>query len=264
MSQDSVDQGVDTGDTSVTEESTSQVESSEAEAQESAPEKQEEKPAPFHEHPRFKELIEQNRESKQRADEYQQSLRTLQAQMEAFKHYNSPKKEEAPKDPFLADLEKVNPAYAKSLEAAYQKASKVDQLEAKLQQYETQQFQEKAVNHFNKILESFKVTDTFNRDIYQYAIRAAVDERERRGERLGLKDLDTIANDFHAKFTKHMEDNNRKLTASYVKEKASDKTPKGTTGGVPSAPGAKKMAAGDITAQAKWLADRVRAMKKEH
>ena len=74
-----VDQSVETGDTSVTEESGSQSESSEAEPQQAAPEtKQEEKPAPFHEHPRFKELIEQNRNFKEDAAQRAQAMEAMQ------------------------------------------------------------------------------------------------------------------------------------------------------------------------------------------
>lgn len=257
-----VDQSVETGDTSVTEESAPQAESSEAESQASAPEaKQEEKLSPFHEHPRFKEVIEQNRGYKTQLEEYQGALRSLQQQMETLRQQAAPKAEPT-KDPFLADLEKVNPAYAKSFQSVMERAAKADDIEKRLQAYEQQQFAEKAYGHFDNLLRSNKVSDTFDQEVYKAAVEAEVFRRESQGKRLGIKDLDGIFNDFHSKYSKAMEERNRKLTASYVKEKSKDTTPKGATGGVASTPGAKKLAAGDFGGQAKWLADQIRGLKK--
>jgi hypothetical protein len=61
-----------------------------------------------------------------------------------------------------------------------------------------------------------------------------------------------------------MEARERAITAKYVQTKTKDATPKGATGGTPKVSTSKKLAAGDISGQAKWLADQIRAMKKEH
>lgn len=250
------------GDTAVTEESTSQVEASAAEQKEEAPEvKQEEKQTPFHEHPRFKELIEQNRAFKDQDSQRSMLLESMQRELQSLRQQMAPKKEE-PKDAFLTDLEKVNPEYARSLQAVYQRAAKAEEIEKRLAQFEQASFQEKAVNHFNQLLVTNKITDPMDRKVYERAVRAEVYEREGRGEKLGLKDLDKIVNDFHAEYSKAMEERSRKLTASYVQDKTQDKAPKSTTGGAATAPVAKKMKAGDISGQAKWLADQIRQMKK--
>lgn len=257
-----VDQSVESDESSVVEESAPQAEPVEVQAQESAEEpKQENKLPPFHEHPRFKEVIEQNRTYKTQMEQYQGALERLQGQMEMLRTQNAPKTEK-PIDPFLADLEKVNPAYAKSLQSVYEQAAKTQALEQRIQQYEASQFAEKAQNHFKNLLESSKIADPMDRKLYERAVRAEVYEREAKGQKLGLKDLDTIFNEFHGEYSKAMEERNRKLTASYVKEKTKDTTPKGATGGAATTPGAKKMAAGDIAGQAKWLADQIRSMKK--
>lgn len=260
---ESVDQSVESGDTSVSEESTSQVEASDAEEQDSTPEKQpEEKPTPFHEHPRFKELIEQNRAFKEESTLRAQAIENMQRELHNLRQQSLPKKEE-PKDEFLADLEKVNPAYAKSFQSVMERAAKAEDVERRLQAYETQQFQEKALNKFTSLLSENKVTDPMDQRIYKAAIREAVIDMEQSGKRPGIKDLDNLFSTFHKEYSKSMEDRNRKLTASYVQDKTKDRAPKSTTG-LPAAPGGKKLAAGDISGQAKWLANQIREMKKEH
>lgn len=253
--------GEQTSDTSVTEESTSQVEASEAEPHESVPEtNKEEKLPPFHEHPRFKEVIEQNRGYKDQLSQYQGALERLQQEMGALKQ-QAPKPEQ-PKDQFLADLEKINPAYAKSLQSISDRAAKTEALEQRLAQYEQQQTAREAISKFNNLLETNKVVDPMDRELYERAVRSEVYEQEARGKKLGLNDLESIFTAFHNKYSKAMQERERKLTASYVKEKGKDAAPRGATGGAPAAPTMKKIAANDIGGQAKWLADQIRAMKK--
>jgi len=244
------------------ENSESQPESGGAEQQEAAPETQpEEKPAPFHEHPRFRELIEQNKQAKQEAENYKQAIQRLQYDMESLRQQAAPKKEE-PQDPFLADLEKVNPAYAKSLKTIYEKAAKADQIEQRLQQYENQQFAQKAYNHFDGLLASSKIEDPTDKEIYRLAVEAEVYRREMRGEKLGLKDLDAIFSGFHDKYSKALEERERKLTAKYVTSKKADQAPSGATGGGAAAPAIPKFSSIDSPEAIKWLADKMRESKK--
>lgn len=268
---------VDTGESTVAEESESQTDTTtEATATEetekavgnedsrtgSARETKQEKEPPFHEHPRFKELIEQNRAFKDSESQRAQAFESMQRELSALREASKPKVEPV-KDPFLADLEKVNPAYAKSLQSMYDRAAKAEDIERRLQQYESQQFAEKAYNHFDNLLKTAKVSDV-DKEMYKDAIEARVFRMEAQGKKLGLKDLDGIFNEFHTKYAKQLEDRNRDLLKGYVKEKAKDKAPAGATGGSPAAQGAKKLKAGDISGQSKWLADQIRALKKEH
>lgn len=259
---DQSESSVESGEPSVSEESAPQADPVDEPKQEASEPKQEEKQTPFHEHPRFKELIEQNRSFKEESSMRARAIESMQRELDTLRQQSAPKKE-APKDQFLADLEKINPEYAKSFQSVMERAAKAEAIEQRMQQYENQQFAEKAVNHFNNLLSTNKIVDPVDRKLYERAVRADVYEREMRGEKLGLKDLDTIFSAFHAEYSKAMEERNRKLTASYVKDKTSDKTPKNTTG-LPAASGAKKLAAGDLAGQAKWLADQIRSMKKEH
>lgn len=267
MSEDTEASSEVTDSTATVEESAPQAEATAAEPQEqeAAPEKpvQEDKPAPFHEHPRFKELIEQNRSFKEQSEKYQQDMYRLQVQLESLKEASKPKVEQ-PKDQFLADLEKVNPAYAKSLEPIYAAAQRATELEKRLSQFEQAQFAEKAVSHFNKLLDNNKITDPFDRKIMERAVRAEVYERESRGAKLTLKDLDKITNDFHAEYKSTMEARDRANAAKYVQSKKTDAAPKGATGGAATTPGMKKFKANDFAGQAKWVAEQIKGMKKEH
>lgn len=254
----------ETSDTPVTQESDSQPESTGAEQIDAAPaEPKEDKPAPFHEHPRFKELIEQTRTFKEQNEQYRQEMTRLQAQMEMIREANKPKVEQ-PQDPFLADLEKVNPEYARSLKTIYDRSQMVEKLEQRLSQFEQADFASKAVSHFNKILDEKKISDPWDRKIIERAVRSEVYDQESRGKKLNLKDLEKITNDFHAEYKASMDARERSITAKYVKDKTGDKTPKGATGGAAKSPTPKKLAAGDISGQAKWLAEQIKVMKKEH
>lgn len=258
---DEVDQSVESNDTPVVEESAPQAEPVGAEAQASAPERQEEKQAPFHEHPRFKELIEQNRYFKEQDARRAEALEKLQGELQYVR--NQVPKKEVPKNQFIVDLEKVNPEYAKYMESVQLQAAKSEELERRIASYEQQQFQEKAINHFNSLLEGGKITDPMDRKIYERAIRAEVYERESRGEKLGLKELDKIFNEFHGEYKTAMDTRERNITSKYVTAKKSDTTPKGATGGAASAPVSKKFKSIDSPDTIAWLAKGIRDLKKE-
>ncbi len=259
---DEVDQSVETNDILVVEESAPQAESSGTEQQEAAPEKQEEKQAPFHEHPRFKELIEQNRSFKEESALRAQALENMQRELQYLRQVQAPKKEE-PRNQFVADLEKVNPEYAKTFQSVMEQAAKTSQLEQQLAQFQQQQFAEKAVSHFNGLLESNKVSDPMDKNLYARAVRAEVYEREQRGEKLGIKDLDKIFSSFHTEYKKAMDDRERAITAKYSAAKKADLSPKGATGGAATSPVAKKFKSIDSPDTAAWLAKEIRALKKQ-
>lgn len=272
MSDESEVSSEETSSTPTAEESASQPESTGAEehTQEASQEVTREEKPTFADHPRFKELIDQNRSYKERFEQIEMQRQKeredfirLQTQMEALREASRPKPEQV-KDPFLADLEKVNPEYAKSLKTVYEQAQLVKNLEQQLAQFQQANFAEKAVSHFNKLLDDRKVVDPMDRKILERSVRAEVYDRESRGQKLNLKDLEKIIEDFYKEYKETMDARERAITAKYVQQKTADKTPKGATGGVAKNSTAQKFKAGDISGQAKWLADQIRAMKKEH
>lgn len=233
-----------------------------AESQEAAPAPtQEEKQVPFHEHPRFKELIEQNRGFKDGLTQREQAIERMQQELHSLREQLKPKSE-PPKDKFLEDLAKVDPAYAASIKPVYEQAQLVSKLQARLDQIEQQQTSKEVYGEFNRLLETNKVTDALDKRLYEQALTAEAYARRGRGENLSVKDLSNLFNNFHSEYRKAMEERERAITAKYVTAKKADVTPKGTTGGAATAPVGKKIAAGDLAGQAKWLANQIRDMKK--
>jgi hypothetical protein len=144
-----------------------------------------------------------------------------------------------------------------------EQAAKTSQLEQQMAQYQQQQFAEKAINHFNGLLESNKISDPMDRNLYAKAVRAEVYERETRGEKLGIKDLEKIFNGFHSEYKKAMEDRERAITAKYSAAKKADVLPKGATGGAATAPTAKKFKSIDSPDTVAWFAKEIRAQRKQ-
>lgn len=263
MSDDTIEQpSEELNDTSVVEEASSQEAPSEAESIEASQEQPQEKPAPFHEHPRFKELIEQNREARSESERAKQELARLQYELQSMKQQLAPKKEE-PVDPFLRDLEKVNPEYAKSFKVLQEQAAKAAVLEQQWQQYQAQQYAEKAYSHLDGLLKTNKVEDPMDQDLYRSAIEAEVFKREHRGEKLTLNDLDKIFSSFHTRYMKYNEDRERAITSRYTSSKRSDQTPAPTTGGAATTSSMKKFSSIDSPEAIKWFAEQLRSSKQQ-
>lgn len=235
--EDEVESAEQTEGTSTFENSESQPESTDApehEAQATDEAKEEEKPLPFHEHPRFKELVEERKSYKESLEKLQQDFQRTQDELRSFRQQTAPKVEE-PKDKFLEKLKEIDPEYAASLQGMYEAAKVGKDAMARLQQMEQQNFAQTAQNHFKSLLDNNKVSEDL-KGRYEREVRSLVYEEESKGKKLGLNDLDRIFNTVHGEYSKFLKDYERKLTASYVTAKKKDAAPRGSTGGTP-APG---------------------------
>ena len=106
-------------------------------AAQAAPKQQEETNQPFHEHPRFKELVEQ----KNQALAGQKALEAKLAQFEARfnqqpKAPEAPTKEQTELNALIDDLKKIDPRLAAQIEAASKASSTVQQLQQRLEGFE--------------------------------------------------------------------------------------------------------------------------------
>lgn len=261
-------------DTSVNEESTSQVESSEAAPQEAAPEPKEEVQVPFHEHPRFKELIEERRTFKEQLDKQSGYMEALQRELQASRSSQQPKQANEPKyKPLLEHLKSINPEFAayqeelmQRTEAAEKRAGAAEEVQKRLEAYEQREFQSNAMNRLNNLYETNKVPETL-RTRYEREVRALAYEKEVRGEKLTLKDVDGLFSQVHNEYTPFLESLKRETLKGYVQGKKSDSTPAQATGGAAFTPGTKKFAPVDsqegFEQTKKWMADQLRAAKKQ-
>lgn len=197
--------------------------------------KQEQEATPFHEHPRFKELVEQKNEFSKRYQDMESRYKQLENQLTQFK--DSQPKAPTETDQLLADLKKVDPRLANVIEQQLKAAKTAETVQARLEQFERQHQEQNhrstlstAVAKINSLHEVNKVSD-FGK---QY-IEARLDNAYRGGQ-LNAGDLKAVEAAYaeHAKAIKTYEDNfKREVTKGYVQDKTKDASiptsvPKGT------------------------------------
>lgn len=264
-----------TDSTPAVEESASQTESSGAETQEAAPDKTKEAPeVPFHEHPRFKELIEERRAFKEQLDQQRGYAEAMQNELRAMRSAQAPQKVSEPKHKQLIEqLKAVNPEFAafqeeilSNLEEAKKEAALAKEVQKRLENYEQREFQTTAVSKLNSLYEQNKVPETL-RKRYDREVRALAYETESQGKKLGIQDVEKLFNSVHGEYAPFIESLKRETLKGYVQAKKSDSAPAGATGGAAFTPGAKKFSPlgsqEGFQQTTKWLADELRKAKKQ-
>lgn len=204
-------------DANASEESSLPQESSNSEQLESANEtveSQKQPEVPFHEHPRFKELIEYKKQSEERLANYERQMQQVQSQYQEALKAREPAKQ---KHPFLENIAKVDPAFGEYFESLESRAAKAEALEQRIQQFETKQFQERAVNTVNSLHEQNKVSPEL-RDFYNAQLIAA----ESQGRIRGIDDIQKVYREVHEGISKVLEARDRTTRASYVTDKSKD------------------------------------------
>lgn len=185
---------------------------------------------PFHEHPRFKELITQKNEYQQRLSQFESQMQKMQAeyaqQIQQMQAQLKPKQETNPYAPLLERLKGIDPEFGGAQEKLLGEIQRVQQLEQRLAQFESQRSTETAENSLNKLYNDFKVPED-RRDLY----RAQIENLAYKNPNMSLKDLDNVFKQVHESQTKFFDGLERKIRGSYVQEKKKDATPASTTGG---------------------------------
>lgn len=192
-----------------------------AQAQAQAPEKQE---MPFHEHPRFKELVEQKNSYQKQMQDMESRYKTLEQQFSSIKE--SQPKPQTETDALLADLQKIDPRLAnvisqqlKAAETSKAIQERLDQYEKQSQESQRQQTLSNAVSKINSLHESNKMSD-FGKQF----INNQLDLAYRSGQ-LNASDLKAVEQAYSesAKAIKSYEDSlKRDVTKSYVESKSKD------------------------------------------
>jgi hypothetical protein len=184
---------------------------------------------PFHEHPRFKELVEQ----KNSALKAQQDLAERYAQMEARLTELSRPKTPSQEDALIARLKGIDPEFAERIEKMSKILPNVEQMQTELSEYKKQQVISQAVNQINSLHESNKVSPE---------LKTFINNEFDRMYALGqLKDLSKVGDTYkavHDTFKKYEESVRRAERESYVKAKGKDSKipssqPKGTPANQP-------------------------------
>lgn len=189
-------------------------EGQEAVNQEAAPPQEEKRELPFHEHPRFKELIEQKNQFKQQVDQYTRQMADMERRFAELQKQNTPK----PQDALMERLKGIDPEFADR----FGKLNKVDEVEKQLQEFNEwrqEQAQERvrmeARSSIEKLFSENNVPKEM-REIYEDRITAAAN----RDPNLGVGDLPRVFKSIHDQMSSLLDRTKRETTKSYVTDKS--------------------------------------------
>lgn len=240
MSEEILEQDAqETVDSSPAENSGNEQQQPEAQAEQAqASQEKTEKELPFHEHPRFRQIVEEKNQAKQMAEQVQRQLMQLQAQFEAQqKAAKGQSREEA----LFKKLEAVDPDLAQVMRDTYSKAGEVERVNKELEEFKQWKSQQEAqvrareaYSTIEKLHSEFKVPKELQ-DFYVAQIKAAASENPN----MGVADLPHAYKAIHERLNSYLESVKRQERASYVQAKKSDvKAPPAMAKG--QAPGAQK------------------------
>lgn len=190
---------------------------------------------PFHEHPRFKELVEQKNEALKNYQSMQDRFKSLEQQLSSFK--DSQPKPPSEFDTLIKDLKQVDPRLAAALEANMKSSEQAKALQERLDNFEKQSHEQKAqsaltnaVSKINSMHELNKLPD-FAKSVINNQLDLAY--RSQKLNPSDLKGIETAYNEALKGFKSFEETFKRSVTEGYVKDKAKDSSvptsqPKGT------------------------------------
>jgi DNA repair exonuclease SbcCD ATPase subunit len=205
------DQELETGSQDATADSSSAPETETQSQQTSAQQGSSAEPekAPFHEHPRFKELIEERKQ-------YASQLEEMRSQLERLQQQSKPA-EQSKAHPFVAKLKEIDPAYGEWAEKLEMSASQIE----KFQQWQQAQESKALLSQYESSIEKLH-TDNKTPDEVKGMIRKLVDSEIRSNPKLGLKDVPNVYKSVHEEYTKLIDGVKRSERASYVTDKRKD------------------------------------------
>lgn len=177
---------------------------------------QDEKQMPFHEHPRFKEVIEQKNQFKQQVEQYARQMQDMQRSLEEMRRSQEASRPK-PQDALMERLKGIDPDFAER----FGKVNEVDTIKQELQEFKewrTEQAQQaqriEARGNLERLYTDNNVPKEL-RGIYEDRIVAAGN----RNPELTSKDLSKVFNNIHEEMSKLLEMTKRETTKSYVANK---------------------------------------------
>jgi transposase len=179
---------------------------------------------PFHEHPRFKELISERNTFKDQIEAMQKQMEAMQGQKQ-----QAPSKEH----PFVARLKEIDPSYGEW-------AGNIEQMKKDFEELRTwkqEQARQSLVNEYNSSIEKLH-SDNKVPEQLRARIKKEIDYLAMTNNKLGMKDLPNVYKQVLEEETKFLEGIKRSERAAYVTDKSKDsKAPQTQTKGA--APGQK-------------------------
>lgn len=174
--------------------------------------KQPEPNVPFHEHPRFKELVEQK-------NKYADQLKAFEdryKQLEERVNQQQPKAEEK-QDKLISRLREIDPEFAERMELLSTRAEQASEYESRLQQIQEQAFAQNALAKINEMHSknavSKELQDRYNREL---------DNAYRNGELRDLKSVEAKYKSIHDDYSKLLDSYKRSALEQYTSSKKAD------------------------------------------
>jgi len=196
-------------------------------------ETKQDEPAPFHEHPRFKELVEQKNHAIAAQKELEVRFAKLQQQWDDSQKPKAPDE----KAQLLDDLKKVDPRLAKMLEEISGSTQELQEFRDWRSKFEQQQTINQAVGKINQLHEANKLAP----EMRQF-VNSQLDLLYMQGK-LNMGNLEASYKEVHEGFKKFEDSVRRAERESYVKDKSKDsKIPTSQPKGTPAKQTAKKQA----------------------
>ena len=165
-------------------------------------------PAPFHEHPRFKELIDQR-------NQFAEQLKTLQNELQSLKAPKAPA-EASPEEKMIAKMRGIDPEFAVYLENLAKKASKAESLEHTFEERQAQETRQQASSALESLHAQNKVPAALQ-SIYKSQIMAIA-----QSEGLTVSQLPEVYKRVHNDISKVLDSVKRDERAAYVGSKKAD------------------------------------------
>jgi hypothetical protein len=167
---------------------------------------------PFHEHPRWKEVMEERNTERQRAQALESQLQNLQRQFQ-----DSQKSQSKPQDPMYERLKGIDPEFADYLKEAREQAALAKQLQEELQGLRQEQFTTSAVNKFNELNKANNVSPELAK-FYE----AAMEREYSQGRIKTLADVEKAYATMHDGMKKYFEAQERAAIEKYTSSKKKD------------------------------------------
>lgn len=193
---------------------------------------------PFHEHPRFKELVEQKNQALASQKALEERYQAMERQMQQFQQSQSQPKSQAQaeKDALIERLKGIDPEFATRMEQMSNALPQVEQMQKQFQEYQAEQVRVQAVSSVNSLHEQNKVSPEMKE-----IINSQLDLMAMQGQLKDLKDIPTAYKQIHEKYSKFVDSIKRSERESYVTAKKVDaKTPTSQPKGAPASPASKK------------------------
>lgn len=171
---------------------------------------------PFHEHPRWKEVMEERNAERQRATALEQQIAAMQRQLQ-----ESLKPKTVEQDPMYERLKGIDPEFADYMKGLKTRAEKAEALEARLEQFEQNQFATSAKATFSELNTKNNVSPELA-SLYEQQLEAAYS----RGEFKDVNGMRQAYDRIHSGFSKLLEAREREALAKYTEtKKQASKTP---------------------------------------